>query len=143
MLLYNKAKKDAITPTQVEDIARIIGHDDCKGFSIVFKNNVGIETGEISWDNLMKLYHHIKQSEWKDEASRFEAQVSFAEPSEPTNGGWIKVKEKLPIPNDIVLVSGGCAYWNGVSWITVMHGENRPIQWEVKYWMPIPKPPLS
>ena len=72
MLVYQDTKKDQIIPIQVENISRIVGYDDCKGFSIVFKNDSNIEICEMNWDAIMKLYHYIKQSEWKEEASRFE-----------------------------------------------------------------------
>lgn len=37
-----------------------------------------------------------------------------------------------------VIVSGGCAYWDGKNWHTRMDNDNGIIQWTVKYWCEMP-----
>ena len=37
-----------------------------------------------------------------------------------------------------VIVSGGCAYWDGENWHTRMDSDNVIIQWTVKYWCEMP-----
>lgn len=55
---------------------------------------------------------------------------------------WYKAETKKPLKFKNVLVAGGCAYWDGENWITCMEqGKNRIIQWDVKWWAELPKPP--
>ena len=44
----------------------------------------------------------------------------------------------MPKPHQMVIVSGGLAFWTGSVWISKT-GDNsgRVIQWQVKWWMPI------
>lgn len=52
---------------------------------------------------------------------------------------WISVEIGMPLPYRPVLVAGGCAYWDGTFWYTYMERNHPRIQWDVKYWAPLPK----
>ncbi len=58
---------------------------------------------------------------------------------------WISVDERLPEPFEIVIVAGGCGYYDGRDWRTKLErtefGTDRKIQWHVTHWMPLPPPP--
>lgn len=56
---------------------------------------------------------------------------------------WISVAEKLPEQGKKVLVSGGVACMREGVWYTGMEEPlfQRPIQWKVTHWMPLPNPP--
>lgn len=51
-------------------------------------------------------------------------------------------KEKPPTSKQ-VLVEGGCAYWDGENWRTLMESVNYTnfpvISWEVKWWADMPR----
>ena len=53
---------------------------------------------------------------------------------------WIPVKDRLPHHGDMVLVQGGCAFWDG-QWRTMMEDHWPPIRWDVTHWMPFPSNP--
>jgi len=43
----------------------------------------------------------------------------------------------LPQINEMVIVAGGLARWDGEHWRSVID-ENRVIQWPVTWWLPLP-----
>ena len=53
---------------------------------------------------------------------------------------WISVDEQMPPWGDMVIVRGGCAFWDG-QWRTSMEAHWPPIQWEVTHWMSFPSDP--
>lgn len=58
---------------------------------------------------------------------------------------WVSVEERLPEYGVVVLVDGGCAYYDGSRWMSCVC-EVRPIQWEVTHWRPmlrLPPPPKT
>ena len=50
---------------------------------------------------------------------------------------WISVKDEMPEKDKPVHIDGGIGCWNGKEWLTLEQGMARPIQWPVKYWLPI------
>ena len=56
---------------------------------------------------------------------------------------WFKSSEKLPNPEETVLVSGGIATCtkDGVWYTETGMDHGRPIAWNVEYWAELPKPP--
>ena len=57
-------------------------------------------------------------------------------------GAWIPVAEKAPPTGICVLVDGGCAYFDGIDWRTLMGADaHRKIEWTVTHWRPLPKGP--
>jgi len=57
---------------------------------------------------------------------------------------WIKCEDRLPPPDRLVIVAGGVAYCtcDGI-WKTCTYCDSKPIEWEVKHWMPLPEPPKN
>lgn len=53
-------------------------------------------------------------------------------------GGWQDIST-APKDGTHILVEGGEAYWNGEYWFSC--SAQRLIQWDVRCWMPLPKPP--
>lgn len=56
--------------------------------------------------------------------------------------GWIESTDMLPDDREMAIVAGGIAYMQDGVWKSAtMHAAGREILWEVKCWMPMPKPP--
>lgn len=61
---------------------------------------------------------------------------------QPAPTGWVAVEHKAPPTGLCVLVDGGCAYFDGTDWRTLMGANpHRKIQWAVTHWQPLPAPP--
>jgi len=54
---------------------------------------------------------------------------------------WISVKDALPKEHEMVILDGGCGFWDGICWRTIQDPDfqYRKIEWEVTHWMPYPK----
>ena len=53
--------------------------------------------------------------------------------------------ETAPRDGTIIIVKGGIAHWYNEAWRTLAGVEypGHSIQWEVEYWMPLPKKPIT
>ena len=49
-----------------------------------------------------------------------------------------KTSEKMPETFVPVILNGCAGFWDGEEWRTNSHRDVRPIQWDVKWWMPFP-----
>ena len=58
---------------------------------------------------------------------------------------WIKATDDLPKQDQIVIVHGGIAQYRSGVFYTGMEDPRyqRPIQWLVTHWMPLPTPPSA
>ncbi len=56
---------------------------------------------------------------------------------------WINAHEEPPQEGAVVLVAGGVAQYRDGIWYTGMEEPlyQRPIEWDVKWWMAIPSAP--
>lgn len=90
---------------------------------------------------------------WSKEGTRsgYEYQVALRawnaamEQRADVDGGWVSVKDRLPITHEVVRVQGGVAHWNGTEWRTITGYEwpGRVIQWNVTHWKPLTNPPSN
>lgn len=54
--------------------------------------------------------------------------------------GWRSI-ESAPTDGTIVIIPGGCGYCTDGIWKSWQN--HRPIQWDLKWWMPLPAPPAE
>ena len=60
---------------------------------------------------------------------------------------WISCEDRLPDDLDLVIVRGGVGYYcyGEDRWFTKLeqdiNGDDRPIQWKVTHWQPLPEDP--
>ncbi len=80
------------------------------------------------------------QLAWRDQAiEALRTQLKAAEAG--LHRAWVPCAERMPPTGWSVLVAGGCAYFNGIEWRTLMGASHRVIEWAVTHWMPLPEPP--
>ncbi len=72
-----------------------------------------------------------------------EFEAALAELSELRKASQWRPIESAPRDGTVIIVHGGVAYWNPAfqCWFSCM--AQRPIQWKLTHWMPLPPPPAK
>ncbi len=93
-------------------------------------------------DGVLNSWKLTENATQEEEIRMLRRELYSLQSQQPKEWQWIRTDQRIPDPHRIVIVPGGIAVWTGSVWLSKTGDDsNRVIEWPVRYWMPLPKPP--